>query len=266
VIEETYPLENLADESFEFDIRTQSLFERDRSGEYSFAHNSFMEYFVAEKILAELDRGTGESLGNIPVDRDVSYFAQRMLSANDFDNLIYMVGSKCSVAAKAWASHLIAMTLNQFKHKKQRIEKLKTALDILKQHPDALDNIWTIEEIVRTLGRLGYHNIIIQHLQYLRENHPMWLREYQNLMRYFGDSEVDLVEGLVRHIRSETYGQSNKVMEVFRLGEMMKLLREQTAIDTIKNALPDMQRVLLDETDEIGKEICNTAIASVLAL
>lgn len=48
---------------FDYDLRTQGFLIRNADGQYSFAHNSFMEYFVACYLLESLRTHYGDSMG-----------------------------------------------------------------------------------------------------------------------------------------------------------------------------------------------------------
>jgi hypothetical protein len=56
------------------DIRTCSYIVRDQDGNYTFAHKSFMEYFVAEKIRFEIEKGNIEVLRKRVISPEIMGF------------------------------------------------------------------------------------------------------------------------------------------------------------------------------------------------
>ncbi len=59
---------------FDHDIRTCSFLVRDSEGNYSFVHKSFMEFFVASKLLHELDEGLNWNFGRVLLGQEVASF------------------------------------------------------------------------------------------------------------------------------------------------------------------------------------------------
>jgi len=71
---------------FERDVRTQSYLVRDESGNYRFAHKSFMEYFVALKICEAVSKKDYIVLGQCPeFDYEVWGFVKEMVHSYAFD-------------------------------------------------------------------------------------------------------------------------------------------------------------------------------------
>jgi hypothetical protein len=75
---------------YEHDIRAQSYLVRDHQGNYSFAHKSFLEFFVASRIL----RSIGEN--------DESLLADRGLTLEIYDFLIHMLGQSEILTVNRW--------------------------------------------------------------------------------------------------------------------------------------------------------------------
>jgi len=79
---------------FSHDIQSCSFLTSDRSGEFKFIHKSFMEYFVAERVVSKLDeyfvktsnmdkrvKKINQILGNIPFSMEICLFISDILSA-----------------------------------------------------------------------------------------------------------------------------------------------------------------------------------------
>lgn len=70
-----------ASDYFDYDIRTCSFFSRDREGNYSFMHRSFMEFFIAKKIVRELRNWTvSEALSAMPLTQETAKFAAPVMT------------------------------------------------------------------------------------------------------------------------------------------------------------------------------------------
>lgn len=73
----------ISDEStvdfFEHDIRTQSFLERDVLGFYSFAHKSFMEFFIAQKMFARIAADDSAYLAEAQTSHETDQFIKDFL-------------------------------------------------------------------------------------------------------------------------------------------------------------------------------------------
>lgn len=74
------------------DIRACSYIVRDENGNYSFAHKSFMEYFVAEKLKYEIERGNVEVLHKRLVPPEIMTFLVNIRS-NDVTDVLSSLAS-----------------------------------------------------------------------------------------------------------------------------------------------------------------------------
>ncbi len=75
---------------YEHDIRAQSYLVRDHQGNYSFAHKSFLEFFVASRILRSIRKN------------DESLLAERGLTIEIYDFLIHMLGQSELLMVHQW--------------------------------------------------------------------------------------------------------------------------------------------------------------------
>lgn len=73
---------------FSHDIRTCSFLRRDSAGYYFFAHKSFMEYFVASKLIGEIKANTNWQFGRRPLSRELLRFIQEGIAKEDHDALV----------------------------------------------------------------------------------------------------------------------------------------------------------------------------------
>lgn len=74
------------------DIRTCSYIVRDEVGNYTFAHKSFMEYFVAEKIKFEIEKG------------NIEVFRKRLISSEIMGFLVDIHSEEVTELIKGWAN------------------------------------------------------------------------------------------------------------------------------------------------------------------
>jgi len=74
------------------DIRTCSYIVRDEVGNYTFAHKSFMEYFVAEKIKFEIEKG------------NIEVFRKRLVSPEIMGFLVDIRSDEVTELIKGWAN------------------------------------------------------------------------------------------------------------------------------------------------------------------
>lgn len=75
---------------YEHDIRAQSYLVRDHLGNYSFAHKSFMEFFVASRIFRSIR------------ENDQSRLAERGLTTEIYDFLVHMLGQSEILRVNQW--------------------------------------------------------------------------------------------------------------------------------------------------------------------
>ena len=75
---------------YEHDIRAQSYLVRDHQGNYSFAHKSFMEFFVASRILRSIR------------ENDQSLLAERGLMQEVYDFLVHMLEQSEILRVNQW--------------------------------------------------------------------------------------------------------------------------------------------------------------------
>lgn len=75
---------------YEHDIRAQSYLVRDHEGQYVFAHKSFMEFFIAQRILRSIR------------EDDQSLLAERGLRMEVYDFLVHMLGQEDILRVYSW--------------------------------------------------------------------------------------------------------------------------------------------------------------------
>jgi hypothetical protein len=74
-VKEYFSLDDATDvDHFEHDIRTQSFLQRTPLGLYSFAHTSFMDFFIAQRIAAEIAAGDSSKLGSVQTSHETDQF------------------------------------------------------------------------------------------------------------------------------------------------------------------------------------------------
>ena len=77
---------NLNEESsgyYAYDIQAQSLLNRDGIGNYTFSHQSFIDYFVASKLSKDIVLGNYELFGKEYISDEVFYFMNEMMENNE---------------------------------------------------------------------------------------------------------------------------------------------------------------------------------------
>ncbi|MFE9928906.1 SIR2 family protein [Streptomyces sp. NPDC005533] len=65
--------------NYEHDVRTQSFLQRDRAGYYSFAHKSFMEFFIAQRIFADICEDDSRRLTEAQTSHETDQFIKDLL-------------------------------------------------------------------------------------------------------------------------------------------------------------------------------------------
>ncbi|WP_326592131.1 SIR2 family protein [Streptomyces brevispora] len=65
--------------SYEHDVRTQSFLQRDNAGYYSFAHKSFMEFFIAQRIFTDIFAGDNSRLAEAQTSHETDQFIKDLL-------------------------------------------------------------------------------------------------------------------------------------------------------------------------------------------
>lgn len=69
-----------ASDYFDYDIRTCSFFRRDGEGNYRFMHRSFMEFFIAKRIVRDLrNQVVSEAISAMPLTQEMAKFAAPVL-------------------------------------------------------------------------------------------------------------------------------------------------------------------------------------------
>jgi hypothetical protein len=99
---------------FAHDIRTCSFLRRDASGYYVFAHKSFMEYFVASKMMGEIRSLTNWHFGRRPLTGEILGFVQEGIAKEDHDILAKWLlpgGSAGTQQGKYTATNALAILM-----------------------------------------------------------------------------------------------------------------------------------------------------------
>lgn len=65
--------------NYEHDVRTQSFLQRDNAGFYSFAHKSFMEFFIAQRIFASICASDSGELAEAQTSHETDQFIKDLL-------------------------------------------------------------------------------------------------------------------------------------------------------------------------------------------
>ncbi|MFF3286470.1 SIR2 family protein [Streptomyces sp. NPDC003023] len=65
--------------NYEHDVRTQSFLQRDSAGFYSFAHKSFMEFFIAQRIFASICAVDSRELAEAQTSHETDQFIKDLL-------------------------------------------------------------------------------------------------------------------------------------------------------------------------------------------
>ncbi|MHA5053041.1 SIR2 family protein [Streptomyces sp. SD15] len=65
--------------NYEHDVRTQSFLQRDRAGFYSFAHKSFMEFFIAQRIFTDICEDDDRRLTEAQTSHETDQFIKDLL-------------------------------------------------------------------------------------------------------------------------------------------------------------------------------------------
>lgn len=78
-----------------YDVQSQSLLIRDELGYYTFAHQSFVDFFVAKKLVADILMGNYERFGREYISEEVYYFMDELVQTpSSKATLIKWVGDK----------------------------------------------------------------------------------------------------------------------------------------------------------------------------
>jgi transcription initiation factor TFIIIB Brf1 subunit/transcription initiation factor TFIIB/DNA replication protein DnaC len=108
----------------DYDVRTCSFLHRDRWGNYSFMHRSFLEFFVAKKIAREINFQRFKDLGTKPLNPEIVFFSSLMINplAKEtlFEAIYYTKGkepSQCSSLAGNAFRLLIELGVTNFESK-----------------------------------------------------------------------------------------------------------------------------------------------------
>ncbi len=96
-------------EAADFEVRTAAFLVRDGEGNYSFAHRSFQEFFIARKIKKELLKGNTKILDLRRLSREIIFFLRHLM---ENDNQI--IQPMAELLAKAYKKNISENALLSF--------------------------------------------------------------------------------------------------------------------------------------------------------
>lgn len=74
--------------AYDYDLRTQSLFVRDENGDYEFAHKSIQEFFVARKLVGEIQSSEFRGLHEEIASTEIFTFVRQLISYEEMFSLL----------------------------------------------------------------------------------------------------------------------------------------------------------------------------------
>jgi hypothetical protein len=115
---------------YDHDVRVQSFLQRDAAGYYSFAHKSFMEFFIAQRIFVDICAGDSRRLATTQTSHETDQFIKDMLLGepeqvaklinwmNSGDEVVLRVNS-AGILAKTGDGELTSKIIDTLKRDKQ---------------------------------------------------------------------------------------------------------------------------------------------------
>lgn len=231
--------------AFDRDIRTQLYLVRDEEGNYRFAHESFKEFLVAQRLIEELRKGKdseqifgnyANTIGPLLYGRGIYRFLSALIQPGDENVLIGLLSSKYE-----WDRLLAAYLLGRPKV----LTAKPSIISALKQRVAAEPDIMTRREICIALARLGVQEFLEEFVRDLKSDHALQKRVYElAYFRYHREKGGPLEEISWRLERR--YDLPLRIEYINFMGEYAT----PSAIDVLKFYLKDSSPLVQRETRE----------------
>lgn len=230
---------------FDRDIRTQLYLVRDEEGNYRFAHESFKEFLVAQRLIEELRKGKDSeqifgtydsTIGPRLYGRGVYRFLSALLQPGDEDVMIALLSSQYE-----WDRLLAAYLLGR-----PKVLTAKPSIILaLKQRVADESDIMTRREICIALARLEIEEFIEEFVRFLKSDHALQEHVYElAYFRYHREKGGPLEEVSWRLKRR--YDLPLRIEYINFMGEYAT----SSAISVLKLYLEDSSSMVQQETTE----------------
>jgi len=225
---------------FEHDIRTCSFLNRDGEGNYKFIHKSFMEFFVAKKIVEEIENNRGFVLfGEKIFDHVIFNFTRGLLYNVHIKILINLLKDSTDRWNKICSISLLS-----------RLD-IKDLVPILKEKLSTESDDIVKRELSIALAHYGEENDLDEYIEFLKSNTAADNENVNLFLKYYRNKK-EAINGIMKRL-SENENYHKRVLYIYTLGK----IGDTTSINTMRNFLNDesdyVRKIAQESITEISK-------------
>lgn len=180
------------------DVRTCSFLVRDSFGNYKFAHRSFYEFFIAQKIVQSIKKGEKSILDQRYLSEHIAAFVTKLLKKGDITYLKDMI-NEClpsQETCRAQAIYYYATLAGQ--------DGIAFLQEFTQKNSGDPSYLMSLQIAYHWLARLGDKDSVSK-LILLFENNPQFRREFLEYLLYYFGSIENLISGTYKRYQMGNY-------------------------------------------------------------